>query len=183
MSKLSKSIPYLAVAIAVYAFYAFVYGATLQYGEQYQLFQSTTGYFLKLLTRPGGLAMYAGRFLTQFFICPPVGAIFISLLSTGVFACIAALSKSSRYGYQMAFLVALLSACILLDRQMLLNGLVSISIGCLILLSINLIKSDKFVAALLPIIVFATYWIAGGIPAAFIVGYVLCDFFMTKKDK
>ncbi len=183
MSKLSKSIPCIAVAIAVYAFYAFAYGATLQYGEQYQLFQSTTGYFLKLFTRPGGLAMYAGRFLTQFFIAPQIGAIFISILATGIFACIAALSKSSRYGYQMAFLVALLSACILLDRQMLLNGLVCISIGCVILLSINSIKSDKLVTALLPIIVFATYWIAGGIPAAFVVGYVLCDFFMTKKDK
>lgn len=183
MSKLYKSIPYVAVALAVYAFYAFAYGATLQYGEQYQLFQSTTGYFLGLLARPGGLAMYVGRFLTQFFIIPLVGAIFISMLSTGIFACVLRLSKSSKYGCQMAVLVALLSACILLDRQTLLNGLVCISIGCFILLSINSIKNDRLVAAPLPIIVFATYWIAGGIPAAIVVGYVLCNYFVAQKDK
>ena len=183
MSKLYKSIPYVAVALAVYAFYAFAYGATLQYGEQYQLFQSTTGYFLGLLARPGGLAMYVGRFLTQFFINPPVGAIFISMLSTAVFACVLHLSKSSRYGCQMAVLVALLSACILLDRQMLLNGQVCISIGCIILLLINSIKNDRLVAASLPIIVFATYWIAGGIPAAIVAGYVLCKYFAEPKDK
>ena len=183
MSKLSKPIPCIAVAIAVYAFYAFAYGATLQYGEQYQLFQSTTGYFLGLLARPGGLAMYVGRFLTQFFIIPLVGAIFISMLSTGIFACVLRLSKSSKYGCQMAVLVALLSACILLDRQTLLNGLVCISIGCFILLLINSIKNDRLVAALLPIIVFATYWIAGGIPAAIVAGYVLCNYFVAQKDK
>ena len=44
MSKLSKLFPYAAVALVVYVFFAFAYGATLRYGEQYQLFQATIGY-------------------------------------------------------------------------------------------------------------------------------------------
>ena len=182
MSKLSKSIPYVAVALAVYAFYAFAYGATLQYGEQYQLFQSTTGYFLGLLARPGGLAMYVGRFLTQFFIIPLVGAIFISMLSTGIFACIAALSKSSRYRWQWALLITMLPVCALLDKQALLNSLVCILIGCVIVLLINKIKQEKIVATLLPFLTFITFWIAGGLPAAFVAGYVFCSCMVDRRS-
>lgn len=183
MSKLSKLFPYLVVALAVYVFYVFAYGATLQYGEQYQLFQSTADYFARLLARPGGLAMYAGRFLTQFFIIPPVGAIIVSLLATGIFACVNRLLKSSRYGCQMAFFVALLSACVLLDKQSLLNGLICIAFGCFILLLICQINRNKVLTVLLPPIVLIIYWIAGGIPAAFVVGYVLCNCITAKKDK
>ena len=182
MSKLKKTIPYAAVAVSVYVFYAFVYGATLRYGEQYQLFQSTAGYLAHLLVRPGGLAMYIGRFLTQFFIAPPIGAIFVSLLATAAFACVATLLKSSRYRWLLAMVVTTLPICALLDRQSLFNGLVCMSFGCVILFVISKIRRGNLAAILLPILTFATYWIAGGLPAAFVAGYCFCISIVDKNN-
>ena len=182
MSKLKKAIPYATVALSVYVFYAFVYGATLRYSEQYQLFQSTADYLAHLLARPGGLAMYIGRFLTQFFIAPPIGAFFVSLLATAVFACVTMLLKSNRYRWQLAMVVTALPICALLDRQSLFNGPVCMLIGCTILLVFSKIKQNKLAAILLPILTFATYWIAGGLPATFVAGYCFCSSIVGKHN-
>ncbi len=174
----------MTVALVVYVFFAFAYGATLRYGEQYQLFQTTVDYFARLLARPGGLAMYVGRFLTQFFIAPPIGAVFISTLATAIFASVAILSKSSRYRWQWAFVITILPICALLERQTLLNVLVCILIGCLMLLYIKSIKRKRIAAALLPVLTIITFWIAGGLPAVFVAGYIFCDGMVDKyRDK
>ncbi|MDE6337444.1 MAG: hypothetical protein K2L34_12820 [Muribaculaceae bacterium] len=57
----------LAIAVIVYCFWAFPYRALLSYREQFQLFQTTGTYFSDLASRPGGIAIYIGEFLTQFF--------------------------------------------------------------------------------------------------------------------
>lgn len=58
---------FLAIAAFLYYFWAVPYRAALGYREQLQLFQSTGQYLESLAGRPGGLATYAGEFLTQFF--------------------------------------------------------------------------------------------------------------------
>lgn len=71
--KTSSSLKYiltvisLAIAVIVYCFWAFPYRAVLSYREQFQLFQTTRTYFSNLASRPGGIAVYIGEFLTQFF--------------------------------------------------------------------------------------------------------------------
>lgn len=57
----------LAIAVIVYCFWAFPYRALLSYREQFQLFQTTGTYFSSLASCPGGIAIYIGEFLTQFF--------------------------------------------------------------------------------------------------------------------
>lgn len=180
MNILKKYIPFLSIAVLVYVFYAFAYGGTLQYNEQYQLFQTTWDYFVGLLSRPGGAAMYASRFITQFFLYPAIGAIFIALLSTAIFASIVYIYKSSKYRFQTATIAALLSACTILCHLTLLNGLTCLAIGCGILLIINKIPQKRLSIAL-PFITVATYWIAGGIPAALIVGYCFFDCVAIKN--
>lgn len=56
-----------AIAALLYWFWAYPCRAALSYREQLQLFQSTGSYFNALASRPGGIATYAGEFLTQFF--------------------------------------------------------------------------------------------------------------------
>ena len=60
--------------IAVYCFFAFRYPYHLHFQEQYQLFESTWAYFSGVASVPGGLADWAGRFLTQFCYYAPAGA-------------------------------------------------------------------------------------------------------------
>ena len=52
--------------IAIYCFYSLKYPYHLHFQEQYQLFEFTWAYFLRVSSVPGGLADWIGRFLTQF---------------------------------------------------------------------------------------------------------------------
>lgn len=69
-----------AFALILYFFWAFPYRAALGYREQLQLFQTTGSYFENLACRPGGMAAYAGEFLTQFFNNYWIGAAVITAL-------------------------------------------------------------------------------------------------------
>jgi Family of unknown function (DUF6057) len=61
-------------------FFGFFYNQHLYQKEQLQLFEISIGYFLKTISIHGGLAIYAGEFLIQFFNLPGVGSIFITFL-------------------------------------------------------------------------------------------------------
>lgn len=69
-----------AIAAIVYWFWAFPYRSGLSYREQLQLFQTTETYFTDLASRPGGIATYAGEFLTQFFNNFWIGAAVMTIL-------------------------------------------------------------------------------------------------------
>lgn len=70
----------VAITVTAYFFWAFPYRAALSYREQLQLFQTTGQYFSQLTHRPGGLATYAGEFLTQFFNNFYIGAAVMAIL-------------------------------------------------------------------------------------------------------
>ena len=69
-------------AVAVFCFFCFPYRYHVAYQEQYQLFEWTAAYFSSVCSVPGGFADWCGRFLVQFFIQAPVGALIYSLLLT-----------------------------------------------------------------------------------------------------
>lgn len=112
---------FLAIAAILYYFWAVPYRAALSYREQLQLFQTTRAYLEDLAGRPGGLATYAGEFLTQFFnnfwIGAAVMAIFLILFMLICYLIIRKFTPSaSRY-------VSLtLSAIPLIALQMLLGN-------------------------------------------------------------
>lgn len=68
------------IAAITYWFWAFPYRSVLSYREQLQLFQTTGNYFNALSTRPAGIAVYIGEFLTQFFNNYWAGAAVMTLL-------------------------------------------------------------------------------------------------------
>ena len=59
-------------------------GPALKMIEQLQLFQFTAHYFTRFAEAPGGILMYAGKFLTQFFYWPWLGAVIIAFLLLGI---------------------------------------------------------------------------------------------------
>ncbi len=75
--KLSLSILF---GICVVWFWTIPYISVMSFQEQYQLFLFDTDYFMDHLLYPGGMAAYAGEFLTQFYFSPLVGACFLGLL-------------------------------------------------------------------------------------------------------
>lgn len=83
MPKLSKYIVpacFVAIAAALYWFWAFPYRAALGYREEMQLFQTTGTYFAGLAMRPAAISIYIGEFLTQFFNNYWIGGGVMSLL-------------------------------------------------------------------------------------------------------
>ncbi|MDR1644844.1 MAG: DUF6057 family protein [Tannerellaceae bacterium] len=68
-------------AIAVFAWlYGFNRFQVFYYQEQFQLFRADALYLRTFLSQPGGLAGYAGAFLTQFFVILPVGALIYTIV-------------------------------------------------------------------------------------------------------
>ncbi|MGL4851653.1 MAG: DUF6057 family protein [Phocaeicola sp.] len=61
-------------------FWAKVYPAHLHFQEQFQLFQSTSAYFIETASLPGGMAIYMARFLTQFYYHEIGGPLVVSML-------------------------------------------------------------------------------------------------------
>ena len=68
----------------------------LYYQEQTQLFQFTFAYWQQCLSQPGGISVYIGTFLVQFFYYPWLGALIYTLLLLGLFA--AYMSVWKRFG-------------------------------------------------------------------------------------
>jgi hypothetical protein len=68
--------------MSVCAFFGCFYRYHLVYQEQYQLFLFTSEYMMETTHRPGGLAEYVARFLTQFYYHPWLGALLIACLLT-----------------------------------------------------------------------------------------------------
>jgi hypothetical protein len=72
----------LAFGASVWVFFGYFYRYHLIYQEQYQLFQFTSAYMAEVTHRPGGMAEYMARFLTQFYCFPRQGAFIIACLLT-----------------------------------------------------------------------------------------------------
>lgn len=70
----------LLFAVIVALFWGFPYRCALSYQEQYQLFLFTPSYFTERISVPGGLADYAGEFITQFYYVYAIGAILLALV-------------------------------------------------------------------------------------------------------
>ena len=77
-------VPSAVLFAAVFAYFAFFYPFHVSFKEQFQLFEFTSGYALETLLMPGGLADLLGRFLVQFFILAPVGALILAAVVTGI---------------------------------------------------------------------------------------------------
>ena len=75
----------LLLMLAVGVFYGHFYPYHLHYYEQMQMFQFSSQYFRETVLVPGGLADYAGRFLTQFFHISWAGALVMVLLYGAVY--------------------------------------------------------------------------------------------------
>ena len=74
----------LVTGVAIYCFFALKYPYHIHFQEQFQLFESTWEYFCSVVAVPGGLADWAGRFLTQFFYYAPAGAAVMAVLLCAV---------------------------------------------------------------------------------------------------
>jgi hypothetical protein len=67
-----------------YLYFLMLCPAHLAYQEQMQLFRLDLLYFQEFLKQPGGLSLYAGSFLTQFFINPALAALIVTTIGIAI---------------------------------------------------------------------------------------------------
>ncbi len=172
-SKLKTSLPYILVFVAAAVSLAWPLRFHLLYIEQLQLFQSTWRYFIEHASRPGGLSDYAGRFLTQIFYTPALGALVIAALLT-LFYALAKKLTSSPLGHATALVATALIYAFLLDRDSQLSGLVAMNVGLALLVITVQIKDLRSRSIALPIATIVCYYLAGGeATIALILGFAV----------
>lgn len=160
----------------VWLFFAVFYRHHLHYQEQLQLFLFTSDYFMELIARPGGLAIYLGRFFTQFFYDSFLGALVLVLL---LFLLQRLISDAAGYispkpVYRLiTYIPSLAYALLLCNEDMLLSGLVAVIFSMLSIACCNRIRQFKeqfiFIISMLPIL----YWFAGFASCIFLIYNVL----------
>ncbi len=119
----------VGLGLLIWTFFALYYRHHLHYHEQLQLFLTTSGYLCDHLARPGGLAIYLGGFVTQFFVDAVWGAFLIAVLLAGIQQLVALLARQVANKPVYVWLSALpsiLYALLLCDENVMIAGIVAL---------------------------------------------------------
>ncbi len=74
----------LAIGVSVFFFWRYAHPEALSCAEELQLFLFSKEYFVERLAYPGGLSVYIGEFLTQFFNPLTLGAVLMAAVFMGI---------------------------------------------------------------------------------------------------
>lgn len=154
------------------------------YMEQSQLFLFTDYYLASKASVPGGLASYAGDFLSQFFILPYAGAAITAGLLTLVTLLTALICKRMAPGIPL-YILYLLPATMLLFMHFNFNYLIQGSIAFLMLLFLLFFHirihsfRGRMVYALLSTLFL--YWFGGAVVNLYAVSLLLWELLNNRK--
>ncbi|MBQ0087395.1 MAG: hypothetical protein KBS72_06915 [Bacteroidales bacterium] len=165
MGQVEKHIrPALAAIIfaAVTLFFGVLYPYHIYHQEQFQLFEWTAGYFLTVISAPGGFADWAGRFFTQFFIFSWAGAVITGVLVTAIYVLVCRIARGKSLVSKVLMVVpAAAFSLFLTDERALAGALVAVilSLGavCTAQAISNVRTRAIFVVAATPVL----YWLCG----------------------
>lgn len=167
-------------------FFSLFYYNHLYQREQTQLFELTTGYFLRSLSTQGGFAIYSGEFLIQFFRVPLLGALIITawlvLLQHAAGRLINAICQTADVQFISWF--PSLIYCILLTRQFYyLSGLIGLIIA--VYASLWYVTTGRSNLRLLKglIIIPLLYWLAGGGFLVYTVNIVISEIVLLLRNR
>lgn len=174
MIKTWKPLLSLLFGVAVVIFWAVPFVGGLCFQEQYQMFLFDTGYFLKRIVLPGGLADYISEFLVQFYYMPVLGGAIIALLLMGIQAAVWGLMKQygARHdfpGYLLSFLPSIALWCAMGDQNVLLSFVVAL-FGALVIGWIHNRFHNRLVKVVFELVSTAlVYWFLGPVVFVYVV--------------
>ena len=187
MIKTWKPLLSLLFGVAVVIFWAVPYVGGLCFQEQYQMFLFDSGYFLKRIVLPGGLADYISEFLVQFYYMPVLGGAFIALLLMGIQAAVWGLmkqygAKHDFPGYLLSFLPSIALWCAMGDQNVLLSFVVAL-FGALVIGWIHNRFHNRLVKVVFELVSTAlVYWLLG--PVVFLYAALMIgDTLKNAKQK
>lgn len=114
--------------IAVFCFYTFAYSGHMAMQEQFQLWLCTSDYLQEHLYA-GGLIVYMGEWVAQFFYSPVIGATILAAILLGIQANTWRISRSKNHVlYPLSFIPSICTLAVMTDG----NVLTSLPVGMLL---------------------------------------------------
>lgn len=170
---------FLLSVFVTFWFYHYNRFYILCYHEQMQLFRFDSLYFCSYLGQPGGLAKYAGSFLTQFYFYPVAGSIIIACIISVVFLLSYSIFRSCGHIGKL-FFVPFVPAVLLMISFVSIHFDMSSALGILSALAgfrwyISLRRSVRFFAGI--ILITLLYFIAAGNALLLIILMILFELF------
>lgn len=174
------------LGIASWLFFGIFYRHHLHYQEQLQLFLTTSEYLSEVMSVPGGLAMYIGRFLTQFYQDSMQGALGIAVLLVALQRLVTDASffvaRKPLYG-MLGCLPAVALWAVLCDENMLLSAAVAPVISLLAVAFYNRIANEKMRIVYLLCMTPSLYLLAGLAGFIFPALSLLIEWMRPKKGR
>ncbi len=168
--KIAAFVMTILSGIAFYCFFAFRYPYHLHFQEQYQLFESTWSYFAGVAAVPGGLADWAGRFITQFCYYAPLGAVLMAVLLCAVqMLTWAACKRRTLALYALSFIPAALLLAFYCDENALAGAAVALCLSLGVAALCQLVLGDRVRHILQVILVPLLYMACGGLAVVFVL--------------
>lgn len=168
--------------VVVLCFFGVVYPHHLHFQEQYQLFLYDTGYASDILSVPGGLADYLGRFITQFYLSAWAGAALLALLFLGVqrvflslMQCLLRLrtqdsaAQCSVWHFVLSFVPAILLWNFICDENALAGSIFALLLPACAVYGILSIRQEMVRRCAGVLLLPVVYWAAGGLSVVYVV--------------
>jgi hypothetical protein len=155
------------------------------YQEHSSLFIFTADYLQKFTSKPGGLLIYAGNFLTQFYYNPVTGSLIISVLLILICVVINKILRMMSISASFSLFFSLLPSCALLALQMRYDFHIWHMLGFLFVLTwfLPTLTAGKASFKFILIILFPLlFYIAGSFAIIYTGLYLTCSF-LTGKGK
>lgn len=171
------------LGIAVFLFFLLCYPFHIHFHEQYQLFLFSFDYFLELAVRPGGIAVWLARFLTQFFYYSWAGAVVIALLLVAVqqvFQKILLSLDNKPAWIPLSYLLPVSLWILLLNENYMIASVVSVLITLIAvtLYPVNGTSQRRTLCYFLTLPFL--YWIAGGVSILYAVMLVIIKWSLDR---
>ena len=158
------------MGIATYVFFAFKYPYHLHFQEQYQLFEDTWKYFSEVAWLPGGLADWAGRFITQFCYYAPAGAALLALLLCGMQLSVWSVFRGrTLLQYALSFIPAFLMLAFYCDENALAGAAVALILSLCVAALCLQVRRNGLRHLLEIVLVPLLYLSCGGLSVVFVL--------------
>lgn len=169
--------------IALLVFWRFFYANHLLHKEQMQLFLLTFGYLQEHLSVQGGLAIYLGEFITQFFLNKWVAAILVSVLLIFLAIGIQKVLKtvSGNGIYLLSFLPVIGYHFMLFDPYYKLAGLVAVVLSVWSVVVFLQFKRANLRTSIGFVLLLLNYWFLGGAFILFALSAILIEVLVKFK--
>jgi hypothetical protein len=153
------------LSIFVFCWYFFFNRYSVLVQEQMQMFLFTRSYLLQYLHQPGGLTLWAGTFLTQFFLYPLAGACIYSFVFLAFYSeCRKMLIRFSVFGKSLsvAYIPALLLLPAIADIQFDIGVELNVVIALVFFRLLTLVTKHRYAPAMIFGIVILCYYVIAG---------------------